>query len=148
MNTTQRRSTSHSSSLLLLELIFAIFFFLIACVICVQLFLNARLLSKNAQALSYGVTQCSNAAQIILAADSVTEMEQLLQKAFPEMILPSDSSVSVPSRNLSSPCETFISWQVQNNLLTAVICFRETSDSDPIYELTLDHYLPEEPYAQ
>ena len=174
---THNKHASHSSSLLLLELIFAIFFFMVACAVCVQLFVNARLLSKDAQYLSYGVTECSNAAEIILVADSVEEMEQLFQNAFPEMTV-SAGSIILPFRENSkvhettethkvqastklqgTPAspettkahqthETVISYQVKDRLLTAEICFQDIAASEALYQLTIDHYLPEETDAQ
>ena len=53
-----------TSSLFLLELIFSILFFSVASAICIQIFVRAHTLSRDARALHTAVSACSDAAEI------------------------------------------------------------------------------------
>lgn len=86
---------SHKSSLFLLELILAILFFSIASAVCVQLFVKAHLLSRDAQNLSIAVNECADAAEIIYSSDTPEEMLDLLKNAYPNLQM-DGTTLSIP----------------------------------------------------
>lgn len=67
-----------TSSLFLLELIFSILFFSVASAICIQIFVRAHTLSRDARALHTAVSACSDAAEI----GSNAEPRQTPQKSW------------------------------------------------------------------
>ena len=77
-----------TSSLFLLELIFSILFFSVASAICIQIFVRAHTLSRDARALHTAVSACSDAAEIGsnagTAADAAEKLAALYADAAAE----------------------------------------------------------------
>ena len=71
------RNSSHSS-LFLIELIFVIFFFSLASMLCVQVFVKAHLISKQAKEESLGSNLVSSVAEVL------SDTEVSFNELFPE----------------------------------------------------------------
>lgn len=65
-----KAKTPRNSSLLMLELIIAILFFALASAVCVQMFVKAHDISRDANALSFAVRECSSVAETISGCDT------------------------------------------------------------------------------
>lgn len=78
------RSRARSSSLFLMELILAILFFSVASAVCVEFFVKSHLLSRDSEALTNAVNECSGIAEIICTSDSLPEGVRLLQQQYIE----------------------------------------------------------------
>ena len=133
---------THKSSLFLLELILAILFFSIASAVCVQLFVKSHLLSTQAEILSIAVNECSDAAEIILSADTKDEVLGRLSTAYP-YAEKSDNQIHIPyddthtmmiSFTFTNPSEN--RGSVQTNIL-----FRNIETTELIYELEIKHQI-------
>ena len=72
------RSKGSKTSLFLIELIISVFFFSLACVVCVRLFLYASGISRDASDLSHAVRIAQNAAESFLGAEGDPEEASLL----------------------------------------------------------------------
>ncbi len=80
----KRTAMPRSSSLFLLELIFSILFFSIASAICVQVFVQAHLLSLQSRVLNFAVTACSDAVEIGSGAETASAAAEKLGNAYPK----------------------------------------------------------------
>lgn len=151
----KHRNRAKSSSLFLLELILAILFFSLASAVCVQFFVKSHILSRDAQSLDHAVNECSGIAEIINTSDGTEEALDMITEVY------SDASIETYEENGDIPAvsvriyynEEFIPcaesegfytlqaelWE-QGQMLTAGITMME-SEEDPIYELTVKHYL-------
>lgn len=72
---------NHRSSLFLLELILVIFFFSLASVVCIQLFVKAHLTEQETKALNHAIPLAESAAE---AFHSVSGNLERLAELFPE----------------------------------------------------------------
>lgn len=132
--------TSHKSSLFLLELILAILFFSIASTVCVQLFVQSHILSKQAEILSIAVNECSDAAEIVLSADTDAEVLERLYAVYPnaeksnyQMLIPYDDTYAlIVSCAFSEISEDKVS-------VLAGIFFENLETNETIYELEITH---------
>ena len=93
-----RKSRARASSLFLMELILAILFFSAASGICVQFFVRSHLLSRDSDALSHAVNECSGIAETVCAADSKAEAFTLLQSLYPDGQYPGAAEENNASR--------------------------------------------------
>lgn len=75
-----KRKMSSKSSLFLLEMMISILFFSIAAAVCVQVFVKAHLVSRDAVNLNMAASAASSAAELLAQGDG---REELLQE-FPE----------------------------------------------------------------
>ena len=140
-------NTSHKSSLLLLELILAILFFSIASAVCVQLFVKSHLLSKQAETLSIAVNECSDAAEIILSANSQSEIFERLASAYPDAVWSDyknnqfevEASYDEKSQ-MTISCSFFYSDSGSSEI-SAKISFSDRKTDVLIYELEIKHAL-------
>lgn len=130
--------TSHSSSLFLLELILAILFFSIASAVCVQLFVKSHLLSKDAEILSIAVNECSDAAEIILSADTASEVLERLYAAYPDAEKP-NHQMTIPYDENYDLNVSFSAGTENKVDVLAKITFQDRSAQEVIYELEINH---------
>ena len=134
------RYTSHKSSLFLLELILAILFFSIASAVCVQLFVKSHLLSRQAEILSIAVNECSDAAEIILSADTDSEVLKRLQLAYPDAKVSDDQLlIHFDDAYVVSVSCAFSKAAANQVLIQADISFENPQTSEIIYELEITH---------
>lgn len=66
-------STSSKTGLFLMELIIAILFFSVSGAICVQLFVQSHITSKNSVELNHGAEWCQNVAEAFYGCDGNAE---------------------------------------------------------------------------
>lgn len=74
----RRDVNTRRSSLFLMELMAAILLFSLASAVCIQVFVKAHQVSERAEQLNEAVTLCSDAAELIRAADSAEDAEKLI----------------------------------------------------------------------
>lgn len=86
-----RKNRARASSLFLMELIIAILFFSVASAVCVQFFVKSHLLSSDSDALNHAVNECTGAAEVIDAADSMEDSVDILKKLYPNGSYPEQS---------------------------------------------------------
>lgn len=139
------------TSLFLMELIIAILFFSIACIVCVQIFLKSHQLSVKSESLSAAVLWCGNMAEIFDGCDgSLTEMAtvlkdtdhfqvelpsaQVLQVAFDKEWNP----VTIDSAASSAyyvTCQSFTNGNIKTISITA------SDTSQELYQLSSEIYI-------
>ena len=152
----KHRNRAKSSSLFLLELILAILFFSLASAVCVQFFVKSHILSRDAQRLNHAVNECSGIAEIINTSDGTEDAAEVITEIYPDAsVMDSEESGDAPSVSARIfynkdfiPCartDAFyvlhaVLWE-QGQMLTVGMTFGEESNEDPIYELTVKHYL-------
>lgn len=164
------RSRARSSSLFLMELILAILFFSVASAVCVEFFVKSHLMSQDSEKLTRAVNECSGAAEIVCASDSLEEGLGLLQQQYPEGEYPDlENSGSAGSPEEAGdldvkadvkiyyddsfvPCEENAAAYVLNihlaqkeEMIEAVVEMREeeadgAADS-PVYQLNAKHHI-------
>lgn len=144
-----RKNRAQSSSLFLLELILAILFFSLASAVCVQFFVKAHLLSRDARNINHAVNECSGIAEIVDASNSSEDALDLIQEIYEgaekDTDVPSiriyydDSLIPCGREDGSYVLETIFSEG--DDMLTADISMEEAKNGDPIYQLTVEHYL-------
>lgn len=132
-----RKYTSHTSGLFLIELILAVFFFSIAGAVCLQLFVKAHLLSKEAGLLAVSVNECSDAAEIIRSADSYPEVEKRLKTAYPDGVLQTNGF----EFSYESGCVLHLIWEHSAGQIHAEISYLAEDASEAVYTLNIDHLL-------
>ena len=69
-----KRTPAKRSSLFLLELIIAILFFSLTSAVCVQFFVRAHLISRQAQELNQALEKVSGCTEIFLAGDDFSDV--------------------------------------------------------------------------
>lgn len=77
-----RRTTARGSSLFLIELIISILFFAVASSVCVQFFVKARLMSREAAQLTEAVAACTTASETIASGDSLETISDRLRAVY------------------------------------------------------------------
>lgn len=80
------------SSLFLMELILAILIFAMASTVCVRLFVNAHLLSKNSQEINRGILWAQNLAEIYISPEG--SLDKVIE-IFPDSASKEGDSVSI-----------------------------------------------------
>lgn len=97
-----RRNRARASSLFLMELIIAIFFFSAASAVCIQFFVKAHLLSEESNALNHAVNECTSAAELIDASESVEDSLNMLMQLYPNGTYPDihTSSFALPNEDI------------------------------------------------
>ena len=144
-----------TSSLFLLELIFSILFFSVASAVCVQIFVRAHTLSRDARALHAAVSVCSDAAEIGSNADAAADAAEKLAALYP------DAAIESPALDGSSLSSVTVGFDAELQLCAADTVYLLTADyyeadamlhckavmtktgsSEEIYRLETVHYLP------
>lgn len=153
----RERNRSRSSSLFLLELTLAILLFSIASAVCVQLFVQSHLLSRHAQELNEAVNECTSAAELVRAADSLEEAKLLFQQQYPAgeaagsteepvfNIYYDESFTLCHAEDTPSYCLT-AQLKESDGMLTAQLrLLPESNDlsanASAIYEINVQHYI-------
>lgn len=131
-----KQKLPRSSSLFLLELTFSILFFSIASGICIQVFVRARTLSRDAQALHQAVTLCSNASELADAAPDAASALASLAALYPEAVVTEAGSDS--DTNTDSDAD---SYQLTLGFTSKLeSCPLDTSDAAPAYLFRVSFY--------
>jgi hypothetical protein len=130
-----KKATARSSSLFLIELMMAILFFSVTAGICVQFFVRARLMSQDAVYLNAAVSDCTSAAEAILAGDDMAGVQANLTAVYPEASFTDDSAGALTD-------QLSVTFSQEETLLTATVVYRLAEDKEPVYSLTVEKYLP------
>lgn len=156
----KRKNRAQSSSLFLLELILAILFFSLSSAICLQLFVKSHLLSNDAQDLNLAVNECSGIAEIVNSSESVEDAMDTIWKIYPQMSVEETSppAIYIYYDEKLSPCPedegSYVltaDFQEDGEMLKVGLAFKEIrsgsiggqpdQSKNPIYQLTVEHYL-------
>jgi len=129
----KQRSQARSSSLFLIELIFAIFFFLIASAICVQFFVKAHTMSRDAVNLNTAANETSAVAEVVLSCDSMDALRQTVTQCYLDAHI-TDDLITVSD-------EVEATYSLDGNMLYATISYAAPGLDTPIYSLDICHYL-------
>lgn len=145
-----------SSNLFLLELILAILFFSLASAVCVQFFVKSHILSRDAQRLNHAVNACSGIAEIVNTSGGTEDAVNVITTLYPDSsVTASEENGDMPSVSVRvfydeafMPCAEADSFYVlqavlweQGKMLTAGMTIGEEANEEPIYDLTVKHYL-------
>ena len=138
-----RRTTARRSSLFLIELIIAILFFAVACSICVQFFVKARLMSNEAATLTEAVESCTMASETISSGDSLEDISLRLDTVYPDsdadltaLLSGSDDTLVFNlTDELSATCS------LTDGMLDVSLSYSTDTESEPVYTLTVEKYL-------
>lgn len=143
-----RRNRAKSSSLFLLELILAILFFSIASAVCVQFFVKSHLLSRDARELNVAVTEVSNAAELVDAADDIPSVFELVQSEYPDSKAEGTSHLSIYfDQDLQSCTEHHavyvlsIDLSEKEYMIIGTLNMTRLENSEQIYSLDISHHL-------
>ena len=155
-----RRNHRQASSLFLLELILAILFFSITSAVCLRLFVQAHVFSRDAQRVHLAVSECSSVAELFRASDSIEEACGLIGQAYPgEAVASLESGLVLYFDEESAPCAPseaasalLVRFSREGRMLYAHIRMMEAEafggsweaslDTEPLYQVTVQHYLP------
>lgn len=137
-----RRTNARSSSLFLIELIISILFFAVASSVCVQFFVRARLMSREAAQLTDAVSACSTASETIASGDSLADIAAALSAVYPDAagsfdgLTDGSAPVTIAlSDTLTAKCT------LDGQLLTANLSFTPEQADTPVYTLTVKKHL-------
>lgn len=138
------KTNARSSSLFLIELILSILFFAVASSVCVQFFVKARLMSREASQLTQAVSACTMASETIASGDSLADISGRLNTVYPgcqtdlSVLLDTESSTVTLqlSEKLTAVCF------LKERMLSVVLHYTPQTAGNPVYSLTVDKYLP------
>lgn len=137
-----RKTNARSSSLFLIELILSILFFAVASSVCVQFFVKARLMSREATQLTEAVADCTKASQAIVSQDSLSAISAALSSVYPDARISFDAletdtePVTVTlSSTLSASCS------LSGRMLIVDLSYLPEDADTPLYTLTVKKHL-------
>ncbi len=141
----KRQSYTSRQSLFLMELILAIFFFVVASAICVQIFAKAHLMSRHTHATQIAVEQASNAAEIIRS--NPTHAQEALVKYLPTATT-TDNTLTVhlgddgaPVEDEGAPYTMVLTLSPSKTTMTADITVTQKDGATPLYTLQVKKHL-------
>lgn len=147
----KRANRTKSSTLFLLELIFAILFFSIASAVCVQIFVKAHLLSRDAQALQLAVNECTGVAELITTSPSMDIINERFDLAYPNATGDISSAICIYYNQSLTPCteseglyKLTVVPDLADHLLSADIRMTDLQKGKSVYELQVVHHIPQE----
>ncbi len=140
-----RRTSARGSSLFLIELIISILFFAVASSVCVQFFVKARLMSREASQLEEAISACTTASETISSGTSLEDISDRLKAIYPDYAvdltsLLSDTDNAGETQPLSE--ELTASCSMKDGILTVLLSYTPSSADEAIYTLTVEKYLP------
>ncbi len=160
-----KSNTSSRSGLFLMELIISILFFSLAGAVCVKLFVNSHIISKNSVELNHALEWSQNMAEVFYACNGdITEMAAIFQAQNANCTLfeASESLSGLPRLDLLfqadfSPHDLHYDSDTISYIVSAAVeekdqllyCHitvcsyqpdQEQQIQDPIYELTVSLY--------
>ena len=138
-----RRTTARGSSLFLIELIISILFFAVASSVCVQFFVKARLMSREAAQLTEAVAACTTASETIASGDSLETVSDRINTVYPgcqadltTLLTDGGTQTLQLSEELTAIC--FMDGQ----MLTVILHYTPSASASPLYTLSVDKYIP------
>lgn len=146
-----RTNRARSSGLFLLELIVAILFFALASAICVQIFVKAHFLSRDAAMLQTAVHQCAGIAELITVSQDSDVMVQTLLSLYPDTQHQPDGSIQIyfdsemcPSTAEKGAYLLTLQPNEQEHMLTVDLQMNRLSDNSSLYTQQILHHIPRE----
>ena len=127
------------SSIFLLELMITILLFAVNSAVCIRIFAEANRASQQAQLLTEATGLCTNAAEIVRAADSPAQIADMLEGQFGEGRR--EGGVLKFDRQNGSAVE--ISGSTPENQMYRVDIRYLKPNGDSVYELKVMKYFPE-----
>ena len=127
-----KRRMSGRTGLFLLELIIAIFFFIIAAAVCIQLFVKSHMLGRETEELSEAIKICTNYAEQY-SADACGALEKYYDASFGECTL-------AEAVYVLRVLEVVDEEDVQGTLATASISIRKLQEESPLFAISLTKY--------
>ena len=138
-----RRTTARGSSLFLIELIISILFFAVASSDCVQFFVKARLMSREAAQLTEAVSACTTASEAIASGDSLETISDRLRAVYPDCQASLTAlSADGGTQTLQLSDELTAVCCMNDRMFTAILHYTPSDLSSPLYTLSVDKYLP------
>lgn len=138
-----RRTTARGSSLFLIELIISILFFAVASSVCVQFFVKARLMSREAaQRLkrSLPVQQVLNHRFRRFSGNLISDR---LRAVYPDCQASLTAlSADGGTQTLQLSDELTAVCCMNDRMFTAILHYTPSDLSSPLYTLSVDKYLP------
>lgn len=138
------RQNKASSGVFMLEMIIVILFFAIASVICVGLFVEARLLSSQSALLSNATNLCRNAAECVRSVgDDPAALTELLSGApvGEDYVVCYNSNMEAVAEDApDARYRLVIDFDRQQEMLFADITL--SGQDAPLYTLQTAHYKP------
>lgn len=138
-----KRKKVSGSGLFLLEMMLSILFFSISAAVCVQVYAQAHLRSREAKDLNLAVTCVSSAAEVLLH-----EGEEGLREQFPDLIEEEKGTLCmfynedwIPSGTEEAYARVSISVREQEEMLYGELQ-ASRMDGTEIYSLDVRTYLP------
>lgn len=140
--------THHKSSLFLMELLFAILFFALGSSICVQIFIKAHQINKNAQDLSFASSKVSETVSVLQYSDadllSIQKLFPCAEKKGNEILIFYDSSYELCNEKERKYTLHFTS-QDSSLKRSAHIWMTSNYPEEVLYELNLHYPVPSIP---
>ncbi|MGL4546688.1 hypothetical protein [Eubacterium aggregans] len=142
----KHRYATSKNSLFLMELIIAIFFFVLASGVCIQIFVKAHVLSTDTQRTQLAVNESSSAADIIRAnpGDATATLLQNLPGAtlFEGAV---ECSYDVQGQTCA-PADADIQMRIllsqAEGMITGEIVVTQTATQESLYTLQVKRYIP------
>lgn len=142
----KHRYTTSKNSLFLMELIIAIFFFVLASGVCIQIFVKAHVLSTDTQRTQLAVNEASSAADIIRAnpRDAAAALLQNLPGAtLSEGAV--ECSYDVQGQT-GAPADADIQMRIllsqAEGMITGEIVVTQAATQESLYTLQVKRYIP------
>lgn len=139
-----KKKVTSKSGLFLLEMMISILFFSIAAVICMQVFVKAHLLSREARDLNKAVSCAATGAEALMHISSQEELLGYL----PGCILAEDGYYVVYYDREWKTCEAGSAytcmemWQTEGDgMRTGVITIGRIGEEEPVYQLETGRYI-------
>lgn len=147
----KQANRTKASALFLLELILAILFFSIASAVCVQIFVKAHLLSKDAQALQLAINECTGVAELINTSPDIDIMNERFGLVYPNATVENSSVIYIYYDQTFAPCteseglyKLTVVPGLTDNMLSANIRMTDLKNDKTVYELQVVHHIQQE----
>ena len=144
-----KRRRAQSGTLFLMEIILAILFFSAAAAVCVSVFVNAHILSRDAQRLNTAVSLCSTAAETVDSGRNFKDVKTRLSLVFPDGAWDGNSfSAAVYDEGSSAGGKAFGTLKLSlipetgDTLFRAEIRVVQEGEEDAVYETCVERHFP------
>lgn len=146
-----KRYTSSKSSLFLMELILSIFLFMLASVVCVQLFVKAHQMNQDAQQRNETLFRIQSVAEYLRGGDSAADR---FLSVFPGSVEREDGFSLYYDENWEDCSEQDASYQMDilinrgNSDETSELIMRDIVQKKTIYQMELAVHIPYQKTAE
>lgn len=141
--------TKSRTSLVLMELIICVLFFSVASAVCVQLFVNAHLISKSAFELNCAVAKAQGFAEVMRGTDGTyeciidmfPEAEKSADNNSFEVYYDEDFNVINPTDKFNAEYSAKVSLEKVSKIQNMNILIYRLSDDETVYTLDATKYI-------